>query len=88
MEGTPEVDSRFTGLEIGSSGNRPADVDGRRRREPFWHREFWDRYIRDEEHYYDTIEYIHNNPVKARLVWKPEDWIWSSAEGSGSEYIW
>jgi len=44
----------------------------------FWNREFWDRYIRDEEHYWNTVEYIHNNPVKARLVKAPEDWPWSS----------
>jgi len=54
---------------------------------PVWHREFWDRYIRDEEHYYDTIEYIHNNPVKARLVNKPEDWKWSSVGWGGYECI-
>jgi hypothetical protein len=24
------------------------------------------------------LEYIHNNPVKAGFVEKPEDWLWSS----------
>jgi putative transposase len=27
---------------------------------------------------WDKINYIHNNPVRRRLVEKPEDWIWSS----------
>ena len=44
-----------------------------------WHREYWDRYMRDETHFYRTIEYIHQNPVKAGLVEEPEDWAWSSA---------
>jgi len=51
---------------------------------PVWHREFWDRYIRDEEHYQDTVDYIHNNPVKAGLSKSPEAWPWSSA-GVGVE---
>ena len=44
-----------------------------------WMRECWDRFIRDEEHYYRVKAYIHDNPVKARLVVRPEDWPWSSA---------
>jgi len=34
----------------------------------FWQRDYFDRYIRNEEHYYNTIDYIHDNPVKAGLV--------------------
>ena len=46
---------------------------------PFWMREPFDRFIRDEEHYYRTFRYIENNPVKARLCARPEDWEFSSA---------
>jgi REP-associated tyrosine transposase len=46
---------------------------------PVWHREYWDRYIRDARHFAQTVEYIHRNPVKAKLVERPEDWPWSSA---------
>jgi putative transposase len=46
---------------------------------PIWHREYWDRYIRDRRHLVQTIEYIHLNPVKARLVRAAESWRWSSA---------
>lgn len=44
-----------------------------------WHREYWDRYIRDERHFRKAVEYIHQNPVNAGLVAKAEDWPWSSA---------
>lgn len=44
-----------------------------------WMREYWDRYIRDAEHYRKTVEYIHYNPVKAGLCDAAEAWKWSSA---------
>lgn len=46
---------------------------------PVWHREYWDRYIRNAKHFSQAVAYIHENPVKAGLVPKPEDWQWSSA---------
>lgn len=48
-----------------------------------WHREYWDRYIRDDGHYKNVVRYIHNNPVKAGLVKRSEDWRWSSAYVAG-----
>jgi type I site-specific restriction-modification system R (restriction) subunit len=33
----------------------------------FWMPEYWDRFIRDEEHFNNTVRYILNNPVKAKL---------------------
>ena len=45
----------------------------------FWMREYWDRYIRNERHLEQAIDYIHNNPVKAKLCKAPEDWPWGSA---------
>lgn len=50
-------------------------------RPPVWQREFWDRYIRNERHYEQAIDYIHNNPVSAGLVKNAEAWSWSSAQG-------
>lgn len=44
-----------------------------------WMREYWDRYIRDENHYRKTADYIHQNPVKAGLCATPDAWPWSSA---------
>ncbi len=52
---------------------------GEGRRTPIWHREYWDRYMRDQNHLQQAIEYIHLNPVKARLVATAESWRWSSA---------
>ena len=45
----------------------------------FWQREYHDRYIRDGEHLEFARNYIEQNPVKARLCEKAEDWQWSSA---------
>lgn len=46
---------------------------------PLWQLEYWDRFIRDEKHFFTAKQYIENNPVKAGLVAKAEDWRWSSA---------
>jgi len=45
----------------------------------FWSREYFDRFMRDYEHFTKTIDYIHNNPVKAGLCRKFEEWRFSSA---------
>ena len=47
------------------------------RKGQFWAPDYFDRYIRDEKHYHATVNYILYNPVKAKLVSKPEDWPWS-----------
>jgi len=44
-----------------------------------WHREYWDRYIRNQRHFQQAIEYIHSNPVKAGLVRTAQQWPRSSA---------
>ncbi len=44
----------------------------------FWMREYWDRFIRDKKHYETVVDYIYNNPVKAGLCIKKENWKWSS----------
>ena len=46
---------------------------------PFWQKEGFDRAIRNERHYQNSLIYIENNPVKAGLCKTPEDWPWSSA---------
>ena len=47
----------------------------------FWMRDYHDRRIRDEAHLNRAIVYIENNPVKAGLCERPENWAWSSAAG-------
>ena len=49
-----------------------------------WQREYWDRFMRNEQHFRTAVAYIHDNPVKAGLVEKAEDWPWSSASASAS----
>ncbi len=44
----------------------------------FWQREYFDRAIRNEEHFAAAIEYIENNPVKAGLCEAPAEWRFSS----------
>ncbi|MBK7919046.1 MAG: hypothetical protein IPJ94_22850 [Chloroflexi bacterium] len=35
------------------------------RKGDFWFEDYFDRYIRDERHYFNVVRYIHENPVKA-----------------------
>jgi len=44
-----------------------------------WQRDYWDRYIRDEEHFRKARHYIESNPVKARLACMAAEWAHSSA---------
>ena len=46
---------------------------------PFWMRDYWDRYIRNQKHFMNVVEYIEQNPVKAGLCGRAEDWGYSSA---------
>jgi putative transposase len=52
---------------------------------------FTDRAIRSERHYYTTLNYIHYNPIKHRLVKSPYDWQESSVhwylEHQGREWL-
>jgi REP element-mobilizing transposase RayT len=44
-----------------------------------WQPDYFDRLIRDEDHFAGVIHYIHWNPVKAKLCSDSADWPWSSA---------
>lgn len=54
--------------------------------EPLWPREYWDRYIRNEQHLQAAIAYIEQNPVKAGLCSNASEWRWSSASGESERY--
>jgi len=43
-----------------------------------WQPRFFDRALRTVKEYYENVEYIHPNPVRAGLVNRAEDWPWSS----------
>jgi putative transposase len=63
-------------LGLGISGNA------------LWMREYWDRYIRDGNHFDNVRYYIERNPVAAGLCERACDWRWSSAFVSGSAEPW
>lgn len=44
-----------------------------------WMPEYFDRFIRDNDHFNNVVDYIHNNPVKAGLVKEAREYKWSSA---------
>jgi REP element-mobilizing transposase RayT len=44
-----------------------------------WQHESFDRYIRNEDHYWNEVRYLHSNPVTARLCLTAEEFRWSSA---------
>ncbi|MGH9722500.1 MAG: transposase [Bryobacteraceae bacterium] len=46
---------------------------------PFWQAESYDHWVRDEVELNRIVAYIENNPVKAGLVQRGEDYRWSSA---------
>lgn len=55
----------------------------------FWHRDYFDRYIRDERHFAAAVNYIAANPVRAGLCATSDQWLFgsagflSAAEGEG-----
>jgi REP element-mobilizing transposase RayT len=69
---------RFTASLEGVSA-RNANATLGRVGEPFWQDESFDRWIRDSSQFERVRSYIEQNPVKAGLAKKPEDWLWSSA---------
>jgi putative transposase len=44
-----------------------------------WRREYFDRFMRDDDHLAATIDYVENNPVAAKLATDACAWNWSSA---------
>jgi putative transposase len=67
-------------LGLGIPGLDRSGDDGR---EPvsrrFWMRDYWDRFVRNEDHLQNARRYIHENPVLAGLCSRPEHWQYSSA---------
>ncbi len=50
---------------------------------PFWQRESYDHWIRNERQFERIATYIENNPVKAGLVNEASEYRWSSAWKDG-----
>jgi putative DNA methylase len=49
------------------------------RKGQLWQHESYDHWVRDEDELGRIVEYIAFNPVKARLVRRPEEWFFGSA---------
>lgn len=47
--------------------------------EPFWQKESYDHWVRNEGEFLKIRAYIENNPVKAGMALRSEDFPWSSA---------
>jgi putative transposase len=76
----PIVDFKIFGREIGRlhgrtsfEMNREDNTRGRK----VWH-DFEDRCMRGEGHYWTTLNYVHNNPVKHGYVKRWQEWPFSS----------
>jgi type I restriction enzyme R subunit/putative DNA methylase len=67
MSGIKGVSAREANAKLRRSGNA------------FWQDESFDHWVRDADEFVRTKTYIENNPVKARLCAKPEEWCRSSA---------
>jgi len=50
-----------------------------KRKGSFWGREYFDRFIRNQQHYGFVLNYIEYNPVVVGLCKNPHDWPFSSA---------
>jgi len=45
---------------------------------PIWQPRYFDNIIRRVRHFWEKLDYIHQNPVEAALVGQPHEWKWSS----------
>ncbi|MDQ6701490.1 MAG: hypothetical protein M3Z36_15020, partial [Acidobacteriota bacterium] len=51
----------------------------------FWQAESYDHFVRDEWEFKRIATYIENNPVRAGLVARAEDYAFSSALGMSAD---
>ncbi|HET7711370.1 MAG TPA: transposase [Thermoanaerobaculia bacterium] len=70
--GIAEILRRIKGTSSRSI-NRALDRTG-----PVWQHESWDHELRNDESLRQKCEYVANNPVRAGIVTRPEDypWLW------------
>ncbi len=50
--------------------------------QPFWQRESYDHWIKDQRQFERVVTYIENNPVKAGVMTDRSEYPWSSAGGA------
>jgi len=76
---TPAVDASLENFIKGGSAH--AIHKQRPQRMEIWQEGFYDWTVRDGDDWSTKVAYIRANPVVAKLVTKPEDWLHSSASG-------
>jgi putative transposase len=69
----------------GGTGRRWNSDDGLTHQRRVWYK-FSDRLIRNEAHFYKTLNYIHYNPVKHGYTSDAYQWPWSSLHIFYEEY--
>ena len=72
--GKVEALGEITGDIKGYTAHKINDMLGRRG--PLWLDESYDRIIRDQKEYEEKARYMFENPVKAGLIERSEDWKW------------
>ena len=50
-----------------------------KKKAPFWQKEFFDHLLRSDESYSEKWNYVRQNPVRAGLVERTEDWKFTGA---------
>jgi REP element-mobilizing transposase RayT len=73
MEAIEKNDSKLMNIFFNEGKNYP------NHKRKFWMKRFDDEVIRNDKMFWVKLHYIHNNPVEAGLVIKPENYKYSSA---------
>jgi len=61
------------GKALSGLGHKPTEMPGAILKS-FWQPGFFDRLLRRDESYAQKWDYVWRNPVRAKLVGRPEDW--------------
>ncbi len=85
-----QVEGHPLGRVVHSWKSRTANLINARssKKGRLWAPDYFDRFVRDERHFENARYYIENNPVKAWLVGRPEDWPYSSATRGNDNAGW
>lgn len=67
------------GLHADQEVGAPGNLNDILQYKSLWQRDYFDRYMRNEEHFHTTLAYIENNPVHAGLCKQAHHWPHSSA---------
>ena len=83
---TPGIPTLGTATTLGRFPINPPGGGRRPGKRHVWQVDYYDRFIRNEQHYRAAADYIHQNPVKAGLVARAQDWPWSSIRFAEREW--